>query len=119
MYEGNTFDARSKHVLIHVQMHYGNVLLDTLSFKHIREADPMLTSFLLCVLLVNSQISYMFTGAYTALILLLLQLNLTVIYTGYSLCYGTILVKMFRVWYIFNNHTLKKKIVSIIIIISS
>ena len=28
---------------------------------------------------------------------------------GYSLCYGTILVKMFRTWYIFNNPVAKKK----------
>lgn len=31
---------------------------------------------------------------------------------GYSLCYGTILVKMFRIWYIFNNPTVIKKPVS-------
>ena len=30
---------------------------------------------------------------------------------GYSLCYGTILVKMFRTWYIFNNPFAKKKLV--------
>ena len=28
---------------------------------------------------------------------------------GYSLCYGTILVKMFRTWYIFNNPFANKK----------
>ena len=28
---------------------------------------------------------------------------------GYSLCYGTILVKMFRTWYIFNNPIANKK----------
>ena len=28
---------------------------------------------------------------------------------GYSLCYGTILVKMFRTWYIFSNPLAKKK----------
>ena len=28
---------------------------------------------------------------------------------GYSLCYGTILVKMFRTWYIFNKPAMKKK----------
>ena len=30
---------------------------------------------------------------------------------GYSLCYGVILVKMARVWYIFNNPTIQKKMV--------
>ena len=29
---------------------------------------------------------------------------------GYSLCYGTILAKMFRVYYIFDNPTPKKKV---------
>ncbi len=29
---------------------------------------------------------------------------------GYSLCYGTILVKMARVYYIFNNPTANKKV---------
>ena len=29
---------------------------------------------------------------------------------GYSLCYGTILVKMTRVYYIFNNPTANKKV---------
>ena len=32
---------------------------------------------------------------------------------GYSLCYGTILVKMFRTWYIFNNPIAKKKAVCV------
>lgn len=32
---------------------------------------------------------------------------------GYSLCYGTILVKMARVYYIFNNPTANKKVMSI------
>ena len=31
---------------------------------------------------------------------------------GYSLCYGTILVKMMRVWYIFNNPRITTKYVS-------
>ena len=31
---------------------------------------------------------------------------------GYSLCYGTIVVKMARVWYIFNNPVIQKKYVS-------
>ena len=31
---------------------------------------------------------------------------------GYSLCYGTIITKMFRVFYIFRNPTMKKRIVS-------
>ena len=30
---------------------------------------------------------------------------------GYSLCYGTILAKMTRVYYIFNNPSLKKKVI--------
>ena len=29
---------------------------------------------------------------------------------GYSLCYGTVLVKMTRVYYIFNNPTANKKV---------
>ena len=41
-----------------------------------------------------------------------LQLNPCLTALGYSLCYGTILMKMIRVWYIFNNPTLQKKIVS-------
>ena len=41
-----------------------------------------------------------------------LQLNPCLTALGYSLCYGTILMKMIRVWYIFNNPTLHKKIVS-------
>ena len=32
---------------------------------------------------------------------------------GYSLCYGTILVKMARVYYIFSNPSAKKKVSSI------
>ena len=32
---------------------------------------------------------------------------------GYSLCYGTIVVKMARVWYIFNNPVIQKKYVRI------
>ena len=32
---------------------------------------------------------------------------------GYSLCYGTILVKMFRTWYIFNKPIANKKEVCI------
>ena len=32
---------------------------------------------------------------------------------GYSLCYGTIVVKMARVWYIYNNPAIQKKYVSI------
>ena len=31
---------------------------------------------------------------------------------GYSLCYGTIITKMFRVFYIFRNPTMKKRVVS-------
>ena len=31
---------------------------------------------------------------------------------GYSLCYGIILVKMMRVWYIFNHPKIQKNIVS-------
>ena len=34
---------------------------------------------------------------------------------GYSLCYGTILAKMVRVYYIFDKPTLKKRYVSIYI----
>ena len=30
---------------------------------------------------------------------------------GYSLCYGTILAKMTRVYYIFNNPSLKRKVI--------
>ena len=33
---------------------------------------------------------------------------------GYSLCYGTILVKMFRIWYIFNKPLQKKRKVAIL-----
>ena len=35
---------------------------------------------------------------------------------GYSLCYGTILVKMFRTWYIFNKPVANKKQVIILCI---
>jgi gamma-aminobutyric acid type B receptor len=34
---------------------------------------------------------------------------------GYSLCYGTILAKMIRVYYIFNNPRANKKVIDTII----
>ena len=37
---------------------------------------------------------------------------------GYSLCFGTIVVKMFRVYYIFNSPTPAKKVVSYITLLS-
>ena len=45
------------------------------------------------------------------------QLNPWLTAVGYSLCYGTILVKMMRVWYIFNHPSVTQKYVSIHVII--
>ena len=39
-----------------------------------------------------------------------LQLTAWLTAIGYSLCYGTIVAKMFRVFYIFRNPTVKKRV---------
>ncbi len=39
------------------------------------------------------------------------QLDIWLTAVGYSLCFGTIIAKMCRVYYIFNNPALKKKVI--------
>lgn len=47
--------------------------------------------------------------------ILTFQLNPIIVFTAYSMCFGTILMKMVRVWFIFNHPAVYKKYVSLIL----
>ena len=86
--------------------------MNVLSFRLVKLASPKVNYLIVigAIILYLHVVSLVIPTSDPVAVTVLCNLNAWLIASGYSLCYGTMLTKMARVYYIFNNPTPKKKV---------